>query len=58
MIFLIWLLGGGKDLATAANIKASFVDEKPPSTSINTNITKPVEPTSKMNANNMGINNH
>lgn len=46
--------GGGKDLATAATIKSTFVDEKPPSTSVNTNLTKPLEPTSKMNANNMG----
>lgn len=52
----ILLLGGGKDLATAATIKSTFVDEKPPSTSINTNLTKPLEPTSKMNANNMGNN--
>lgn len=30
------------------------MDEKPPSTSINTNLTKPIEPTSKINTNNMG----
>jgi len=46
--------GGGKDLATAATIKSSYVDEKPPGTSINTNLNKPLEPTTKMNANNMG----
>jgi hypothetical protein len=41
-------------LATAATIKSSYVDEKPPGTSINTNLNKPLEPTTKMNANNMG----
>lgn len=51
---MILLSGGGKDLATAATIKSPFVDEKPPSTSINANLTKPLEPTSKMNTNNMG----
>jgi len=54
IVLLILLSGGGKDLATAATIKSTFVDEKPPSTSINTNLTKPLEPTSKMNANHMG----
>lgn len=54
MYCLISLSGGGKDLATAAAIKPAFLDEKPPSTSINTTVTKPLEPTSKMNANNMG----
>ncbi|XP_050547780.1 protein strawberry notch [Daktulosphaira vitifoliae] len=47
--------GGGKDLATAANIKSSFKDEKPSSTSINTNnLSKPLESTYKVNSNNMG----
>lgn len=50
------LLGGGKDLATAANIKSAFPDEKPTTTSVNTNSTKPLEPTTKINANNMGNN--
>lgn len=53
-------LGGGKDLATAASLKPTFVDEKPPSTSVSANMTKPIEPTSKMNANsnNIGNNNY
>jgi len=42
-------------LATAATIKSTFVDEKPPTTSINTNLPKPsLEPIPKMNPNNMG----
>lgn len=54
-LFVIFLnLGGGKDLATAANIKTTFIDEKPPTTSVNTNLHKPLESTPKLNPNNIG----
>ncbi|XP_050441174.1 protein strawberry notch [Adelges cooleyi] len=48
--------GGGKDLATAANIKTTFKDEKVPSTSINANnLNKPIDPAYKANnSNNLG----
>lgn len=36
-------------------MKTPFLDEKPPSTSINTNLVKPLEAPLKMNPNNMGI---
>lgn len=54
MPFGNFLLGGGKDLATAANIKLAFPDEKPSTAIINTSSTKIMEPTIKMNANSMG----